>query len=277
MRFSASMIKTWMDCPKQAHFKKVLKLPEQRHPKTSYGTCMHDALELYNNCGNIEASVQRFKETWEDDSILGTKIDYWPAGSSWSELRERGIIALKKYHEDNRWETRTIVANELEFLVPFGEHKLHGFVDNLELTGSGSNRELRVIDFKSSSYTPSHLELRMDVQFSIYLYASTCREFWEDVPNGMELFEKLENTRRRGIWYSIWNGKMTDVGPRNELDMERLYRVMVEIEKAMEAEVYVPNLKAAPCQFCSYTNLCAVTIPLSQEVDIARRERQLGR
>ena len=146
-------------------------------------------------------------------------------------------------------------------------------MDNLEITGSGKNRELRIIDYKSSSYTPTHLELRMNIQFTIYLYASMQEEFWTNIPNGDELFKSLANTKRRGIWYSIWNHRMVDVGPRDQLDMERLYRVLIEIERAIEHDVYVPNIKGDSCMWCAYTNLCAATIPLSTEVEIAKRER----
>lgn len=276
MRFSASMLKTWMDCSQQAKFKSVLKLPEAQHAKTTFGTCVHDALELYNNSGNIDAAVERFKDTWEEPEMLNAVVDIWPQNTSWSELRERGIKSILKYHEDNKWETRTIVANEHKFLVPFGNHTISGFVDNIEITGSGSSRELHIIDFKTSGYVPTHLELRMNVQFTVYMYASQQPEFWTDIPNGPELYEKLIDVPRRGIWYSIWNSKRVDVGPRNQLDMERLYRVMLEIERAIQNDVYVPNIKGDSCMWCSYTNLCAATIPLAQEVEIAKRERVTG-
>lgn len=273
MRFSASMIKTWMKCPLQARFKEVLQLPEMQHAKTTFGTCIHDALELYNNSGNVDAAIVRFKETWDEPSILNAEIDVWPQNTSWAELRERGIRSIQRFHEDNKWESRVIVANEHKFLVPFGEHTLSGIVDNIEITGSGKNKELRIIDYKTSSYVPTHIQLRMDVQFTAYIYASEQEEFWHDIPNGEELFDTLQGVRRRGIWYSIWNHRTVDVGPRNELDMERLYRVMLEIERAMERDVYVPNISADSCMWCSYINLCAVTIPLAQEVEIARLER----
>jgi RecB family exonuclease len=250
MRFSASMLKTWMSCPQQAKFKDVLRLPEAQHAKTTYGTCIHDALELYNNSGDAAAAEARFLETWANPEILDAVIDMWPQNTSYMELRERGVKAVRKFHEDNKWETRTIVANEHKFVVPFGEHTLSGIIDNLEITGSGKNRELRVIDYKTSSYTPSHLELRLDIQFTIYLYATHQEAFWHDVPNGEELYEKLKDTRRRGIWYSIWNHRTTDVGLRNELDMERLYRVLIEVERAIEHEVFVPNIKGDACMWC---------------------------
>lgn len=270
------MMNTWMKCPQQAKFKSVLKLPESQHAKTTYGTCVHDALELYNNSGDVKRAVERFKETWEDPALLNAEVDMWPQNTSWGELRERGISSVLRFHEDNKWETRTIVANEHRFLVPFGEHTLSGFIDCVEIVGSGASKELRIVDYKTSSYTPTHLELRFNIQFTIYMYASTQKEFWTDIPNGEKLFEQLKTTKRRGVWYSLWNHRTVDVGPRNDLDMERLYRVMIEIERAMEYEVYVPNLTGDACMWCSYTNLCAAVIPLAQEVEIAKLER-LGR
>lgn len=273
MRFSASMINTWMKCPQQAKFKEVLRLPEAQHAKTTFGTCVHDALELYNGCGDVGRAIERFKETWDDPAILNAEIDTWPQTTSWGELRERGIQSIMRFHDDNKWETRKIVANEHSFLVPFGDHTLSGFVDNIEIVGSGKNKELRIIDYKTSSFTPSHLELRMNVQFTIYIYASTQAEFWTDIPDGERLFEELSNAPRRGVWYSLWHHRKVDVGIRNDLDLERLYRVMLEIERAKEHEVYVPNVSGSSCMWCAYTNLCAATIPLAQEVEVARRER----
>ena len=262
-----------MRCPQQAKFKEVLRLPEPQHAKTTFGTCVHDALELYNNSGDIDRAVERFKTTWEDPAILNAEVDLWPQNTSWGELRERGIASILRFHEDNKWETRTIVANEHKFLVPFGDHTLTGFVDCIEIVGAGKNKELRIIDYKTSSYVPTHLELRMNVQFTIYLYASMQPEFWTNIPNGEKLFEGLRDVPRRGVWYSLWNHRRVDVGPRNDLDMERLYRVMLEIERAQEAEVYVPNISGESCMWCAYTNLCAATIPLAQEVKLAKQER----
>ena len=105
------------------------------------------------------------------------------------------------------------------------------------------------------------------------MWASQQPEFWEPFTNGEELYEAFKDTPRRGVWYSVWNHKTLDVGPRNDLDIERLYRVVLEIEKAVENEVYVPSVTASSCIWCPYTNLCPAVIPLAEEVEIARRER----
>lgn len=64
-RFSASRIKTWMDCSLQAHFHYDEKLPDQANAKGVFGTCIHAALDLYNKTGNLEAAIDLFKDLWQ--------------------------------------------------------------------------------------------------------------------------------------------------------------------------------------------------------------------
>ena len=273
MRFSASMISTWMKCPKQAHFKDILDIPEGQHAKTTFGTCIHDALELYNEEGDLEAAIERFKETWDKPHLLDAVPDVWPPHMSWDDLRERGIADLKQYVEDNKWANRKIVATEHKFLVPFGEHTLSGIVDLLEINGKGQKKELRVIDYKTAAVLPKYEDLRLNIQFTIYMYASQQPEFWEDIPRGDLYFEELQSTRRKGIWYSLWHHKARDVGPRDDGDLMRLYRALVEIERAVEHDVYVPNISGNSCMWCPYTRLCGVTIPVADQIEEQRNAR----
>jgi len=275
VKFSASMIKNWMACPLQSHFKDVLKIDEPVHAKTVFGSCIHEALELYNITGDIKEAKEHFREVWVNPSKLKhpAEIGMWPPKMSWGELEVKGYEFLEKFHEECRWEKRKIVAAEHRFVVPFGEHILKGFVDCIEIVGSGSNKELRIIDYKTSSYRPTHLELRFDMQFTVYLYASMQPEFWDSFPNGEELYERFKNYKRRGVWHAIWHNKTLDVGPREELDFMRMARVIKEIAHAEEMDVHVPDISGKSCIWCSYTDLCATTLPLEHVVLEARAER----
>jgi RecB family exonuclease len=272
MKFSASMLNTWMECPKKAHFKEILKVKEEQHAKTTFGTCVHSALELYNTIGDVDMAITHFEEIWADPSAVDAEIDIWPSNLNWIDLRDRGLQAIRKFHEDSRWEKRNIIANEYKFLVPFGDHELSGIIDNLELTGPKKSRELRVVDYKTSSRLPSQLQLRFSLQFTIYLYATTQREFWIDIEGGAKKFEELKDAKRRGVWYAIWQNRALDVGPRNDLDMQRLYRLLLEVEQAVEKEVYVPNISGESCLWCPYTRVCAATIPLAEEIELAKSQ-----
>jgi CRISPR/Cas system-associated exonuclease Cas4 (RecB family) len=274
MRFSASMMKTWSSCQLKAHYKSILDIKEPQHAKTTFGTCIHSALETYNNTGDVELAVEKFKTMWEDPSEFGADIDVYSIGSSWAELNKRGIDFVYKFADENQWETRKIIGAEVPFNVAYGDHRLSGYIDSLEIVGSGKTKELRIIDYKTSSITPTHLKLRFDLQFTSYIWATLQPEFWEDIENGPALYEELKGVRRRGVWYAIWSNKTLDVGPREEKDFERLYRGMLSIANAIEKEVYVPDLTGEACLYCAYLDLCAVTIPLAEEVRVELASRQ---
>lgn len=273
MRFSASSLKTWMNCPLQAHFKKTMDYVELRNGKTSFGTCIHDAFEFYNNCGDVDAAIDRFGTTWQNPEILDAAVDYWPKYTSYGGLRARGIEMLREYDSKNKWEDRVVVATEHKFKVPFGEHELSGMVDLIEHKKSGKgNKILRILDYKTTSKQPNLQQLRLDIQFTVYIYASLQKEFWvgyddvEGMPNGEELYEKYATMDRRAVWYHLMGNKEINAGSRDDTDFMRLYRLVLEIEKAMEREVFVPSINGDSCTFCPFTEVCPAVIPVKDKI-----------
>lgn len=214
-----------------------------------------------------------FKEFWDEPERLGVKPDYWPRYTTFGSLREKGVEILQSYHDKNKWENRTVIASELRFLVPFGEHQLQGEVDHIELKKAGNGRKtLRIVDFKTNSKAPSAFTLRFDIQFTTYIFASLAREFWvgngadyPGVPDGERWYEELKNVPRRGVWSHLMTMKDIDAGPRDDGDFMRLYRVAKEIEKAVEHDVYVPSISADACLWCDYTEKCGITIPTERD------------
>lgn len=281
MRFSASTLKTWMACPLQAHFKKTMEYTELRNGKTSFGTCIHDALERYNEDGDVDAAVERFKYTWENPEVLDAAIDIWPKYTSYGSLRAKGIEMLKEYDSKNKWENRVVVATEHEFKVPFGEHELSGFVDLIEHKKNGQGKNiLRIVDYKTTSKQPTLMQLRLDVQFTAYIYASLQPEFWmgydnvPGLPNGEELYQKFKKMDRRGIWYHLMANKEINAGARDDGDFMRLYRVCLEIANAFHKEVFVPNISGESCTFCPFTEVCAAVIPVIDKLDVPIEEEE---
>jgi hypothetical protein len=275
-RYSASRLKTWMDCSLQAHFHYDEKLPGQPNAKAVFGTCIHQALELYNNTANLEAALALFKDLWHNPEKVGSPVDtlVWPKMTTYGGLRDRGIAILKDVDARLHWDSRDVIAAEHRFLVPFGDFELTGVVDLLETRRSGKGKNLlRIVDYKTSSRQPNTAELALDVQFTIYLFASTQREFWvgngpdfPGLPNGEWLYETLSDMPRRAIWYALWTQKEIDAGPRDDADFMRLYRVVQQIDRATQLEVWVPHIGEA-CQLCAYANgPCPVEIPTRDQL-----------
>lgn len=273
MRFSASRLKAWGNCSLAAHYRYDQNLPRLQNAKASFGTIMHRCLQHYNDTNDYDGAVAMFKDLWANPNKAGVEPDYWPKMTSYKSLREKGLEMLHATAETHRWSHRTVIGTEIPFLVPFGDHELTGFIDLLEIEKSGTGAELlKVVDYKSSSKSPSLAELALDVQMTTYLYSVAQREFWvgvegnadfNGVDNGEWLWETVgKSITSRAIWFNIWNGKQIDAGPRNEVDYGRLYRVCEEIVRAIEHQVFVPKIGDA-CTWCDYQQPCALEIPIA--------------
>lgn len=281
MRFNYSLIHTWMQCSLMARFQEIDRLPRLSGSKQVFGSIVHHALDQYNRTGDLDHAIRCFTDGWDDPSQLGLQIDVWNRYTAAGSLRERGIKILRDYDEKQRFEPRQVIASEHRFCVPFGRHELSGIVDLAELKNNHKGVQLlRLIDYKTSSKAPLRSELYANIQFSTYAYASLQPEFWLGNPaaetgdrkyppiaQGEWWHEMLQETPRRAIWYHLWDSKELDAGERGETDFMRLYRVCNEIERAIEAQVFVPNISGDTCGICDYADgPCPVRIPTREEV-----------
>lgn len=278
MRFSASRIKLWMDCSQAAYYRYHEHHPTEQSGAASFGTVIHHVLELQAQGGwTEEALVKRFEELWYEPGLLGVEPDYYHQRTSWSEYRALGVEVIKSYCRQYRLEDREVIATEYPFLVRMGKHELTGFVDLLEVRKNYRGKKtLQIVDLKTASKQPTKAQLAMDVQFSVYCYASLQKEFWVGVegnpdfpglPDGEELYGRFLDMPRRAIWRHLRTQKDIDAGDRTDEDFERLHLVLNEIEKADVAGVHVPRVGEA-CGLCDYSSICRAKIPDSFDIDL---------
>lgn len=264
MRLSASRMSTWMTCPLQAKFQYIDRLPRGQNAAATFGICIHAALDLFTTTQDLDAAITLFKDMWTNPEKYGLKPDSWPKGTSFGSYMSKGLNALKEYHTQGRWMKGQLIATELRFLVPFGEFELTGAVDKLDFIKDKTGHEtVRITDFKTNARAPYMGNLKLNIQFSIYDYASRQPEFWTGngpdfpgIPNGEWLYETSKDLHRQNSWYGVMQGRMYDAGERDMNDWMRLYRVAKEIEKAIEHEVFVPNISGDSCTFCPYIAPC---------------------
>lgn len=275
MRFSASRISTWMNCPLQAHFKYDMHMPTRQGAKASFGSIIHHVLDGLNR-GVLDAqqAEAEFLRIWDDPSIMNLTPEYWPKYTTYSSLKTKGKEIIREYAEKSKWETKKFVASEHPFLVPFGEHELTGFVDFLDIKKTTrGNRTLRVVDLKTAGRQPTKVELRLNVQFTVYTYAAMQPEFFmgngpdfPPLPNGEQLFTDLERVPRRAFWYHLMTNKEIDAGERDDGDFMRLYRVCNEIANAVDKKVFVPKIGEA-CVWCDFADPCGMPIPTEDDLE----------
>lgn len=267
MRFSASRVKSWSNCPLAAHYKYDEGLPQRTNAKALFGKAMHAAAEHFNLTGDLAGAKKLFLREWGR-----ADPDYWPKFTSYAGLKSKGVEILDAMEAHYRFQDRRVIGTEIGFVVPFGDHELHGYIDLLETQRSGTGKEiLKVVDYKTNSRDPTKTDLALDVQFTAYAYAVSQKEFWtgmpgepefQGVPNGEWLWSTLQGVPTRCIWFSLWNGKQLDAGPRTDVDFGRLYRVCTEIQRASDSQVFVPKIGEA-CTYCDFVDHCSMEIPVS--------------
>jgi RecB family exonuclease len=260
-----------MECPLQAKFREVDFLPGRPGSKATFGSCIHAGLEHYNRTGDVDTAVKLFTEAWENPPSIGLpEIEVWNKFTSFGGLRTRGVEILRAYHDRMKIEQRSVIVAEHRFLVPFGAHELTGTVDLVSVRKNHRSVQLLTVeDYKTQTKPPNISELALNIQFTVYLYALSQPEFWfgngdqfPAIPNGDWYYEMCKGMPKRGIWVHLWqNGKEMDAGGRDEEDFARLYRLCCEVERAIEHQVFVPNIGEA-CHLCDYAHdPCPVTPP----------------
>lgn len=265
MKMSPSMIKSFMSCSLQAKFGYVDKIPQRQNAAASFGTAVHLAVELYNNTQDLQAAEDCFLFAWDNPEDFGIAPDFYFPRTSYGTYRERGVDFIRAYDESYKWVDREIIATEHRFCVDFGEHQLSGIIDIIE-TVKGSN-ELKIVDLKTGQ-RPNNTNLKFNIQFSSYMFAASQKQFWcgyepeiekyKGFPNGEELYERFKDYTITGIWYDLRNAKEYPVGPRTEADTKKLYRCIDEISRAVELEVFIPDISGDTCGICSYTEMCPI-------------------
>lgn len=270
MRFSASRIKTWMDCPLQAKFKYIDKLADDRvHAAAVFGSCMHLALEKFNNAEvDIKGAKKLFADAWTNPEKYNFQVpNMWAPRTSFGGYMKNGKDALDAYAERVSWRGRLVVATEHPFLVTLGSYELTGYVDHIEVTKDRKGREVLMLQDHKTGRTPPMNALAANIQMTVYDYASRQPEFWlgngPDYPP-MELgdwyYTMTKDLPRLNIWHSVMYGKEFNCGERDEADFERLHRVLEQIERAQQLDVYVPDISGDSCGFCPYTAPCRLPI-----------------
>jgi CRISPR/Cas system-associated exonuclease Cas4 (RecB family) len=247
-----------------AKFAHIDNLPEPENAAALFGTCLHSAMEVLINEKDPDKALQVFNTGWKN-----AEPDKWPLFTSFSNYQKTGEQSVKAVWEKIRWGDRDLIKTEHRFLVPFGDHELEGTVDWIYLRKNKSGKEVLIIeDHKSSSRQPTKMMLRHDIQFTVYDIASQQPEFWfgngdgfPPIPDADRLWKKVEGIPRIPIWHHLRGPKEIGAGQRNEGDFRRLYRVINEIEKSLDREVFVPNISGSTCSYCSFTDPCGVEVP----------------
>lgn len=272
-------------CAAQAGYR-LKGMRSETNSAAAYGSVMHSALhvlELRRAEGvPFEQAVQRALEHfiyyWSPLNIEAitepVPADGWLPRQGYSELRARGIDAIRKYADLIRYDDHELLAIEYGFIVPIDgtwdedlgkTHELGGSVDRLAIRHYSRKPAIAVDDWKTGK---EQVRLRHNLQFTAYSYASTKPEFWtgwggEDgfgQERGMALYERTKDWGRRGTWINMRKFKFEDAGWRGPIDYHRFAVAVEQYVATVKADIFPMTISGDVCKFCDYRkDICAGT------------------
>jgi hypothetical protein len=294
--YHQSQIKAWAECPAQVGYE-LAGLPTTQNSYMAYGTAQHAAMEvLERKAAEARASAKRNSEAYEKAyaAAIQAAVDYflwvwsplnieticepvpedgWAPGHGYSELRTKGVDAIRKWAEIRRYSAMEVLATEYAFNVPIPgtwdaeleePHRLAGAIDLLGANAISRIPYVEIGDFKTGKIP---VALRHEQQFTAYAMASTQREFWigdrgEDgfgVERGEELFQRFHGKARRGTWISLKTFKYIDAGWRGPIDYKRFAIAVQQVHASIAADIFPLSISGERCRYCPFRKVCAGT------------------
>lgn len=269
--YSASRLQTFMECSLRGKFLYEDRIQAEQSGAASFGTIMHYVIEQIDRGMSYAEAKVLFERLWQEPERLGVKPDYFPYRTSFESYRKKGLATIDGYREMRSWGKPRIIAHEYPWLVSIGDHEIRGVIDRLEIRTTGKSDVLCVTDLKTGSRKPTKFDLRTSLQFTCYLYATTQEQFWTGIEgsptylgfeDGRELWEHFRDVRRVGVYLHLAEScSELDVGERGDMDFQQLYRLITEVERAVQQQVFIPRISADTCGNCDYFDRCAIDIP----------------
>lgn len=236
MRFSASKIKEYMDCPLKFKYNSILRIPTPHKAHLQAGTWIHAIYEemarqkMQGKTPLVSDAIQMLSEIW-DSSVFSSCIQEKQERSN----MEKMLGFWFQFEQNNLNETISI---EERFDLSINGSLFTGFIDRLDRTPTGDHI---VIDYKTNKTPYTRNDLKEDVQIALYCLA--VREKYGKLPV------------KAGHMYVHPN-----VAKLNLIDIE-VTKVNVVLEKIKEAVARILNedfeLKVRPnCYSCDYKGIC---------------------
>ena len=286
MDIRQSSLQAFSRCPQEAHLESMMvaggdeaKLPSLS--TTTYGSVVHYAamvlLQRYleQDEAALQVALDAFDYYWEPSNVgqlpgVYPITEYLPR-TTWYGLKDRGHKMLRALYEYSVAQSDLLIALEVQFRVPIdlgdaGQHVLTGTADRLSIGKDSKGPLLRIEDYKGGK---KKTNLRWNVQWTMYAYASQFPEFWSAwdpaelerivAPlrkRNLALFNDGTGNpliRRKGSWISL-NGVFGfhDCGFRVQADYRRLEVALREYVRVVQADIWPLNLSGDTCFYCPF-------------------------
>ncbi|MEN0013526.1 MAG: PD-(D/E)XK nuclease family protein, partial [Solirubrobacteraceae bacterium] len=226
---SATDISTYMMCPLQYKFGRVLKVPRPQTVQQRFGIAVHQAIERFHAAGggHLPKLIALLDAAWRTGG-LGTDEESL-------QFRARADRALRDYHARLALGPGEPVWVERPFDFRIGRHALRGRVDRVDRLPDGG---YELIDIKTGP-PRDRADLQRDVQLALYDLAA--RDAW-----------KLEPTLR-SYYYVLDDHK---VQLESGVDAAWVTDTVEQVGAGIEAERFEPTPSPKACGWCDFRLAC---------------------
>ncbi|MBO9532656.1 MAG: ATP-dependent helicase [Solirubrobacteraceae bacterium] len=226
---SATDIATYLACPLQYKFGRVLKVPRPQTVQQRFGIAVHQAIERFHAAGGgaLPKLLGLLDTAWRTGGL-----GYDEAQLQWRGRAER---ALREYHARLALDPGEPVWWERPFDFRIGRHALRGRVDRVDRLPDGG---YDLIDIKTGPPRDA-ADLERDVQLALYDLAA--RDAWRIEPTLRSYYYVLDDLKVQlpaGVNADWVTGTVEEVGA------------------GIEAEEFTPTPSAKACGWCDFRLAC---------------------
>jgi len=246
--YSHSRLASYENCPKQFHFRYVLRIPRETEGIEAFvGKRVHEVLErLYRFVArglvpSVARVVDRYHAWWEEH-FDPERIRIAREGTPVEHYRELGERCLRNYyrrHYPFDADETLGLEQRVEFVLD-GERgiRFQGIVDRIARAPDGT---VEVHDYKTGQRVPRQEHLDADRQLALYQLA---------------LSRKLgEHESFRLVWHYVARGQVR-TSTRSAEQLESLRRSTVSLVERIRAEKDYEPRPGPLCAWCEYRDLC---------------------
>jgi DNA helicase-2/ATP-dependent DNA helicase PcrA len=236
MRFSASRIKEYMDCPLKFKYNSVLRIPTPQKGYFNVGTKIHAVYEemvkqkLQGKTPAITEAQKMLDDIWDGSAFTSTTQERQEKGKM-----QKMLDVWFNFEQSNP--NQAVDVEQWFDLVLEGSH-FAGLIDRIDITPSG---DYIVIDYKTGKTNLSKKKMKEDVQLALYSLA--VKEKYGKLPVQVGHFY---------VHPELAELRLVDV------DEKTVKAVVARIKKAVvgilseDFEIY----EQPECRYCDYGAVC---------------------
>ena len=243
IRLSPSRVNDFSNCPQLYKFRAIDQIPEPISLDAERGTLVHSVLEqLFEAPAPLRTLVTALEilpTTWKSQIVK--KPELQTQVSDVKEWLDRASSLLTTYFSLEAPTAFEPTARELHLEMDLSEEiYLHGYIDRLDIAGTG---EVRIVDYKTGKSPKPGWEEKALFQLRIYALI-----YWRNhgvLPRLLQLMY-------------LGNGQLLRSTPTQsqlENTEKKLFAIAHEIITAIETEVWLPR-PSRLCDWCSFKAIC---------------------